>query len=215
MDTHTISRFGHGPTEPRLFSLDLEVAQSKSHHWLRFHSDGTGTLRLADPKEGIVYQDKNSFKWDPSTFPIATLLKDMADGKRNTIEIQNTEDGYYVKYLHNGADDTGCDLNDITRQIMYHHIKNADHLIYRDLTGAFKSVITPNTHELIEDLTNKLYKSVSYISVGKATSLTKNKADFAICLVGQDSNWTDRLYEMNRELDDDTPKPIERYISLR
>ena len=215
MDTYTISRFGHSPEEPRLFFLELEVSESKYHHRLHFHSDGTGTVNLADPKEGTVYQDEYSFKWDPTTFPIATLLKDMADGKRNTIEIQNTEDGYHVKYLHDGSDGTGCDLSNITKQIMYHHIKNANTLIYRDFTGALNSVITPNTHELIEDLTNKIYKSISYIFVGKATSLTMGKAVFSICLVGQDSRWIDRSHKINLELDADIPVPIERYISLR
>ena len=54
MDTYTISRFGHSPEEPRLFSLNLEIAQSKHQHHLYFHSDGTGTIKLDGPEKGTV-----------------------------------------------------------------------------------------------------------------------------------------------------------------
>ena len=127
MYRYTVCSLRHRPRSGNSFVI---MTESTTHGCeFLFKPDGTGIVSTTIPFFGKIYttDDSKNFKWDPTTFPIATLLKDMADGKRNTIQVQNTEDDYHVKYLHDGNDGTGCDLSNITKQIMYHHIKMQIH----------------------------------------------------------------------------------------
>ena len=187
MYRYTVCSLRHRPRSGNSFVI---MTESTTHGCeFLFKPDGTGIVSTTIPFFGKIYttDDSKNFKWDPTTFPIATLLKDMADGKECTM----VQDGLSVFYLKDGGESTGCDLTNITQQITHHHIKNSKYIMYTtDLYSTPQCVrITKDTN--VEKMVAKLLPVISSIFVRRNTTGISTLADFDLCFGDKGISWLD------------------------
>ena len=188
MHRYTVCSLRHRPRSENSFVV-MTKGTTHGYEFL-FKPDGTGVISTTIPIFGKIYttNDQSSFKWDPSTFPITALLKDMADGNQTTI----LHDGLSVFYPpEDAAIVTGCDLTNITQQITHHHIKNSKYIMYAsDLYSVPQCVrITEDTN--IEEMVVKLLPVISNVFVRRNTTGISTLADFDLCFGDKGISWLD------------------------
>lgn len=187
MHRYTVCSLRHRPRSENSFVIMTE-GTTHGYEFL-FKPDGTGIVSTTIPFFGKIYitDDSKNFKWDPTTFPITTLLKDMADGKESTI----IHDGSSVFYVGDSVESTGCDLANITQQITHHHIKNSKYIMYTtDLYSTPQCVrITKDTD--IEEMVVRLLPVISSIFVRRNTTGISTLADFDLCFGDKGISWLD------------------------